>query len=517
MTTVPVHSNLESTRAFSRFQVAHIASSGLAFLLVIIATSRYGAGMTPDSASYISAARHYAEHGSLIVYTGYPFTSWPPLFPVLLGLLQRITGIDSLAILPPVSALLFSCITWSSLGLLQRHFDLSNNAKRLGPFLLVMSPPLVVVSTMAWSEPLFTALLVGCLRSLYEYQEKHSWSSLAMLIGFTALASMTRLVGVALVIAGAIVILQAGGSFKQRVGRVGLFVLGSIAPLIAWAFRNHSLGMPAAGHRNSSNVSLLKNILLATGTLLEWVPWIVPWLLFFAAIILRNPSKAAQFRSDFRAIRSKLMTSLVVFLGYTGFMIASASIVAHDPINTRLLSPIYVPLLIIILGLGRCAMNTLMTGVHGLAMTWITRVITLFTLIYPLVYAGIHVTTAYRGGNARFYNSVTWRESSLLAHAQTLSDWNDATVYSNFPEAVYLLTEKKTSTMPSRAADPIATVRIVEKLAHTWPPKAGYMLWFNKNDRPGVLAPRDLMPVTTMTLLTELPDGQLYTISKTEN
>lgn len=69
---------------------------------------------TPDSASYIEAARNYSASGRLVVSSGLtsidetkPIRLWPPGYPILLSFAQDITGVDSKWV-----AVLFSIISW---------------------------------------------------------------------------------------------------------------------------------------------------------------------------------------------------------------------------------------------------------------------------------------------------------------------------------------------------------------------------------------------------------------------
>lgn len=53
-------------------------------LLVYVATSAYGIGLTPDSVSYLAAAKNLKHGHGLIDYDGTPFIKWPPVYPCAL-------------------------------------------------------------------------------------------------------------------------------------------------------------------------------------------------------------------------------------------------------------------------------------------------------------------------------------------------------------------------------------------------------------------------------------------------
>ncbi len=66
--------------------------------LVWAATSKYGAGVSSDSIFYLASADSFAQGKGLLDHEGFPYILWPPLYPVLLGGLQWVTGLPALAL-----------------------------------------------------------------------------------------------------------------------------------------------------------------------------------------------------------------------------------------------------------------------------------------------------------------------------------------------------------------------------------------------------------------------------------
>ena len=58
--------------------------------IVLILTSRHGAGLTPDSAAYISA-RNLAEGNGFLTYNGLHLVVQPPLYPIMLAAVKKNT------------------------------------------------------------------------------------------------------------------------------------------------------------------------------------------------------------------------------------------------------------------------------------------------------------------------------------------------------------------------------------------------------------------------------------------
>src|SRR5262245_36042527 len=74
-------------------------------VLILAATARYGAGLTPDSGCYVSVARNLAAGRGLVPHSGSPFVEWPPLYPLLLAL-PALGGIEPIAAARVLNAVL---------------------------------------------------------------------------------------------------------------------------------------------------------------------------------------------------------------------------------------------------------------------------------------------------------------------------------------------------------------------------------------------------------------------------
>ncbi|MFA6234263.1 MAG: hypothetical protein WC824_08770, partial [Bacteroidota bacterium] len=64
--------------------------------LVLISTSNYGAGLTPDSVGYIGAARHIIAGDGVLSFDGHHLVVQPPLYPALLAIVGGLFGMDPL-------------------------------------------------------------------------------------------------------------------------------------------------------------------------------------------------------------------------------------------------------------------------------------------------------------------------------------------------------------------------------------------------------------------------------------
>src|SRR4051812_21234612 len=71
--------------------LATLVAAAAGAVLILLATSRNGPGITPDSVNYIGAARDFLHDGDMqnMKYASSAFgnyTAWPPLLPLMIAL-----------------------------------------------------------------------------------------------------------------------------------------------------------------------------------------------------------------------------------------------------------------------------------------------------------------------------------------------------------------------------------------------------------------------------------------------
>ena len=160
----------------ARGPVALVVTSLLGIGLVLVATSRYGVGLSPDSAYYIFAARSLLSGKGYLDFDGTLYTNWPPLFPTLLAGLGLV-GIEPLDGARLLNAVTFGLIVLASGKLFIRCIR-SKAFAVLGILSVLLSFQLLKVSVMAWSEPVFILLVLFFIMYMPSFLKSRSWSSL---------------------------------------------------------------------------------------------------------------------------------------------------------------------------------------------------------------------------------------------------------------------------------------------------------------------------------------------------
>ena len=239
--------------------------------LVLLGTSPYGAGVSPDSTSYLATAESLLSGKGYVNHDGQPYTGWPPLFPTLLA------GVGLLGIKPVVAARLLNAlamgaIVYTAAGLFARGIK-SKVLLFLATLLAVFSLPLLSISVMAWTEPVFVLLIVLFLRQMAAFLREPTGSALVKGAVLAALCSLQRYTGVTAILTGAVVVLlpRLQDPLAARLKRLIGFACLACAPLAAWAVRNYALtSMLTGSPRIPSRYSLGENITCAADTLTRW-------------------------------------------------------------------------------------------------------------------------------------------------------------------------------------------------------------------------------------------------------
>ncbi len=219
-----------------------VALLALAGLYVVKQTTRFGAGLRDDSFTYLSAAENLAAGQGYARATGEgvpkPVTNFPPLFSMAVAGLH-LPGLKAYAAARVLNALLFACTIFAAgAGLLA--------ATRLagislwGAGMVLLSPVLIEIFSWVQSEPLFLLLCVIFLAWMSTaLQQPRKWACLILAAFVAGLASLTRYVGIGLILAGLVALAaQRGLPSALRLRRLAAFAAIALAPLAAFLVRN---------------------------------------------------------------------------------------------------------------------------------------------------------------------------------------------------------------------------------------------------------------------------------------
>ena len=427
--------------------VAALAVLGAAHILV--RTSTYGAAVTGDAVTYLSAAESLAAGDGLRTYSGGLFVMYLPFFSMLMAFISlfglepaeagRFVNVAAFGLIILISGL------WLDRRLRARFLALAATVS------MTTSLALSHVATTILTETifvLFTLLTLICLESFL-----NRGNGMPALMGatvFAALAAVTRYMGVPLILAGAVMLLTRREiSVRAKLKHAAVYGVLSLVPLAIVMAHNWVVSGRLTGYRKAIvSWQILSDSLSQTvdafrlGVFPTAAPdWFGYLLLMLAGLVASgaalvfvmagrgqttsssNPGEGASSFGVFSLVY--LATSVVI----TPFMIASP----------RYLIPIYVPLLIVAVFL----LDRFLHIDGSRRVLIVKRTLAAIMLTGWFANIGLAALTnlqltarALESGYAGL-NTARWEDSETIQYvkANLITD----RVYSNYPDAVFYL------------------------------------------------------------------------------
>lgn len=494
--------------------------------VMVLTATRWGIGASPDSVVYLGSAKNLLAGRGLSVPFGSeidgPLVQFPPLYPALLAGLGLVAG-EPVAGARILAVVLMAANMWLAVAFAQRIMPHTALVPLVTAGVVVIAPQTLALHAMAWSEPLFLALGFGGLLALARFLERGQVAALLISGALLGLACLTRYAGLALVGAGALVVLLwAPGSLGRRFGlAAGLSALGCL-PLASWMLRNQALAGTATNRTLMVHPLQAAHLRQALDSMAGWLllPVTLPGLVKLAAVLVAVGGLAALLLQARRATQGAVVLGaslmparvLVVFgIVYYAFLVASISLVdANTPLDDRILAPIHLVGLI----LAAALVAGWLRDRRG--PMWVRLGLISLLTVFVLGSAGRtlgFVAASYRHGLG--FNQAAWYSSPLLQQAAALPA--SLPVYSNAPEAVYLHTGRGALRLPRpfSAADQTENATYADEIAGmTTTMQAGGVLVYFTALR-GVNAD-DLELIETLGLqaMVTTSDGLIYGLSQ---
>jgi hypothetical protein len=437
-----------------------IGSIGIGVSLFV--TSKWGIGISPDSAAYISCARNLLNGLGLstfpfdarLVQEGckpVPLTHFPPLFSLLLGIIGKF-GVDPLAASRWLVALLFGA-NIILIGFIIHRMNRSLSPTILGMFLILTSEDMIRTHIWAMTEPLFIFLILLGLYILACYLTNLNMRDLIYSASAISLAFLTRFSAFPMIITGAIGILYlAGVPFRRKVIDGTIFLLIGCIPIGLWAIRNISLGEPASREIYFHPVTY-ETLIAGLSTISSWlVPIRIPppfklilfLLLVLAFVLVNGLMKNEEKKLNTRDVLSAKLSALLnlFMLIYSIFLIISISFFdAHMPLDQRILSPLYPAVVIVMVA----RMNRLLFSSKD------CRTLSRFMILICVGFLVLYTIRSYHAfvplyENGIGFNNKHWHESEMIREIKNIP--LETPIYTNAPDLVYIMNGRCTCWIP---------------------------------------------------------------------
>jgi hypothetical protein len=517
-------------------------------VLVLLATVLGAPGVTPDSVTYLSAADGLRAGDGYIDVDGRPLAQFPPLYPTLIAA-ATLGVMPSAAAARLIDALAFGVVIATTGFLIQRGTGPPIYAI-VGATAIMVASPLVSVSSHLWSEPLFMAWVMLALAAAQRYLVWPTTRSLLVIALFAALATLTRYIGVSVVVTALVLALTLRKSGPRTQARHAALLAGlSLAPLVFWLLRNEAVASTLAGERYPSVVPIKDNVYALLDTFSGWfLPGGVPVAVRAAvvgvgaiAVVIRAAASSPAARGRGEVLKATpsdtpdrdasaevtnrpplsrcagegvLLPPLIFLVIYAGMLLIAATRVAADPIDDRLLSPLLAPAVVVLMIAARWA--ALWCRRVGMGKpAWIAMAV--LAALWLLVSAGAswRLLQMHRTRDAGGYAAPAWRQSETIAylvHSERLG-----VLYSNDPFAIRYWTGRESRLSPRRHAyrSPGSTVPDISALRDALDATPDlYLVWFSGSRRDFLLTPDDLSAWFTLQPLVSLEDGTVYRVTE---
>lgn len=474
-----------------------------------------GIGISPDSVHYLGTARNILNSNDIITYTKAPLTHFPPLFPIVIALVSSlgINTIDAALLLN----IIISGATVASIIFIT-YFEINGSFKiaALAGIFTITAIPILHIHSWVWSEPLFIFLSVWGLFFLQFISTHRSAFILSALC--VGLACITRYAGIALIIAGAAsILIMDRRELFLRVKRAIIWSCVSGLFLAGWMLRNVYVEGSTTNREIDYHPLSPSKTLDGIKTLLQWIlpgarSVVVIGFVAAVALIVWLASRHRNPVLQFLRQSSNFVRLLVVYIFvYPLFLVFSISFAdAHTPLDSRILSVLFPPFVIVL-----ASLFSQLNLEPELRRRFQRQVVNVPIYLFVI----LHMVTALNWLDQRHtdgtgYNSSAWKKSQTIAFLQGLPE--ELLVFSNAPDAVYILTNRHSRSIPPKWNPGTLEVNpeygaqldtMVEALR-----EGGVLIFFDLTHRDYQPTESELLENVRLTLIAETSDGTIYTV-----
>jgi hypothetical protein len=344
--------------------------------------------------------------------------------------------------------------------------------------------------------------------AMYHYLRSGSRKALIAAAIITSFACITRYAGITVIATGGIIILVNNRLSLQKRFADGL-IFGAISPLllIINLWRNYMVSGTLTGDREQSITPLITNMHDAGIVFSNWLPFVhgnnTSTIIVVIAIIAGLSILCiTQFLKDHRVSRYESIAAAYA-LFYILFMIVTASISRFEELNSRFMTPAFIPLLwsgsYWLVSLSRQSR----TFVKKLSLAGL-GIFILSSFQYNQIAADAETWDGVKDAGIPGYTEDQWTKSETVQFIErnALLFKKNYTIYSDAYDAIYWFTGRPGKFLPAREYKP----GVKEFLSD---PRC-YMVWFNDGINSDLVDLNFITRVKKMKLVKQFSDGAIY-------
>jgi hypothetical protein len=244
------------------------------FSIIFLYTRHSGIGIEPDGVVYTTTAKNILASCQLIDFRHYPLVEFPAFYPFFLSIIIWLTGLQPLLFGAVLNATLFAVLIYLS-GYITGQFSYHSKWYKAAILsCIVLSPGLLEVYSMLWSETIFILFLLLFIITMHRYFQTYSRKFLIAAAIITSFACVTRYAGITIIGTGIILLLlDTKLPLQQKIKDIILFCLISPLLLIINLVRNYYASSTLTGFREKSLTPLSKNMHDVGSVFYDWLPF----------------------------------------------------------------------------------------------------------------------------------------------------------------------------------------------------------------------------------------------------
>jgi hypothetical protein len=479
----------------------------IGFYAIYLFTSYSGVGLSPDSIMYASTATNIQAHGSLLTFNKTPLVFFPVFYPFFLGVIQFISRVDPISAGAVINQFLFAGVVFTSGWIMQKFVAHSRIYKWIILAAIILSPGLLEIYSFLWSETLFILDTLFFIVAYWRYMHTHTTKALLLVAIVTAISCITRYAGVTIIGAGGLMLLLDNElPIRKKIKHILIFGFVSISLLVANLILNRLSTGLSTGTREPSITSFPKNLHYFGTVICDWGSLsksAYPFAILIASVILLSLIGILAWKTYKKRINSYENIVIAFALVYGLFIVISASISRYEPINNRLLAPMFIPLLIACTSWVPDVLLLVQSKIKKYALAGVA-VIMMLAFEYASYQTDWQRYDDENDYGVPGYSDDSWNKSEFVTYLKKHKNIYKpgVPVYSDANEAVYLFTGLSSVLVPHKffKAD-------VQKFYAT---KGFYLIWFDNLYNNELVSLPDIMKNKKLVKIGSAKEGEIY-------
>jgi len=480
----------------------------IGYYAIYLFTSYSGVGLSPDSIMYASTATNLQAHGSILTFNKGPLVFFPVFYPFFLGVIQFITRVDPITAGSVINSCLFAAVIFTTGWILENFTSHARIYKWLILIAIILSPGLLEIYSFLWSETLFIFESLLFIIAYRHYLQTHTTKALLIAAFITAITCITRYAGITIVGTGGLMLLLDNElPIKKKIKHILIYGFGSISLLVANLLMNRINTGLSTGTREPSITPFVDNLHYFGTVICDWAafrtdaadPYAAP-ITSIIFICLIGILAWKTYKQSIDHVENIVIAFAVV---YGLFIVVSASISRYERINSRLIAPMFIPLLIACTSWVPDVLRLIKTKAVKYALSVIAII-----LIMAFEYSAYQVDYQRYDDECDYgvpgYSDDSWNKSEfvmyLIKHQHMFKP--GIPIYSDADEAVYLFTGMSSTLIPHKLQ-----TTAVQKF---YGEKRFYLIWFDNLYNSELISLPDIMAHKKLVKVGSAKEGEIY-------